>query len=440
MVTAHTSLKRSIRNLLVKRLLVAGGLIAIAVGAGAWYIERDRVGDALLEDAKEAAQAFTQQAGSLLKVQGGEELQANLQKFLDSRVRKRIGQSADVRIYDTQSMLLAQVRAEDFTAPQALRGFTDTPIPPKTEGVQIHQLLRVDGQPHLAMVAPLTAREGTPLGFANVVFVVSPDKVKEVEKRALRSALAAIIVVLLTTLVLYPIVMTLVGRISRLSSALLESNLEMLKVLGSAIAKRDSDTDVHNFRVSIYSVRIAEAMGLSDKAIQGLIKGAFLHDVGKIGITDNILLKPGPLNDEEFTVMKVHVGHGVDIVERANWLVESIDVVHGHHEKFDGSGYPQGLVGQKIPINARIFAVADVFDALTSKRPYKEPFPFAESMNILEEGRGTHFDPEVLDVWASIAQRLHGEFANREDQWPQQELERITERYFSEQGLSALET
>ena len=233
------------------------------------------------------------------------------------------------------------------------------------------------------------------------------------------------------TALLYPTIVTLLRRLMRLTVDLLESNLETLQVLGSAIAKRDSDTDVHNFRVTIIAVRLAEAVGLPAKAIQSLIKGALLHDVGKIGIRDKILLKPGRLTDEEYEVMKKHVRHGLDIVERSAWLKDATDVVGFHHEKYDGGGYHTALSGESIPVAARIFALADVFDALTSRRPYKEPFSLDKTMAILEEGRGTHFDPELLDRFKEIAGELYDQLRGRDDDTPQRTLEPIVQKYFS---------
>jgi len=201
-------------------------------------------------------------------------------------------------------------------------------------------------------------------------------------------------------------------------------------VLGGAIAKRDSDTDAHNYRVSVYSVSLAEAVNVPRDQIQSLIKGALLHDVGKLGIRDNILLKPGKLTDEEFSVMKTHVEHGLEITDRASWLSDAQDVVGGHHEKYDGAGYPAGLTGENIPLTARIFAITDVFDALTSKRPYKEPFSFEETMEILEAGRGSHFDPLLLDAFSRIAKGLYDVYSGKDDQKPRERLKEMTEEYF----------
>jgi len=141
-------------------------------------------------------------------------------------------------------------------------------------------------------------------------------------------------------------------------------------------------------------------------------------------------LKPGKLDDDEFTVMKTHVEHGMDITARATWLDDARDVVGGHHEKFDGAGYPGGLAGENIPINARIFAIADVFDALTSRRPYKEPLSFDATMEILDKGRGSHFDPDLLDSFAAIAADLYAEYGGQDDDRAQRRLDSLSQQYF----------
>ena len=189
--------------------------------------------------------------------------------------------------------------------------------------------------------------------------------------------------------------------------------------------------------MSLYAARLAEKIGLGAEDMRGLIKGSFIHDVGKIGIPDAVLRKPGPLNEEEYRVMQTHVALGVDIVRRAAWLRDSVPVVAAHHEKFGGGGYPQGTRADDIPLVARIFAIADVFDALTSKRPYKNPLGFQETMKILHEGRGVHFDPELLDAFAGIAAELHEKYDGGEEGDLRQELVAMVGRYFSA-GLESL--
>jgi HD-GYP domain-containing protein (c-di-GMP phosphodiesterase class II) len=162
-----------------------------------------------------------------------------------------------------------------------------------------------------------------------------------------------------------------------------------------------------------------------------LVKGSFLHDVGKLGIPDNILLKPGKLDTQEFRVMKTHVDKGADIVERSSWLKDGIDVVGYHHEKYAGGGYPRGIKGEEIPVTARIFAVSDVFDALTSHRPYKKPLSFEETMGILEHDSGTHFDPTVIDAFKKVAKELYDRYAGHEGADLKDELAAVVLKYFS---------
>ncbi len=199
----------------------------------------------------------------------------------------------------------------------------------------------------------------------------------------------------------------MVDEVNRHVDMLLQANVEMLEVLGSAIAKRDSDTSAHNYRVTLLALALAEDAGLDRPALQALVKGSFLHDVGKIGTSDTILLKPGRLDPAEFEIMKQHVLHGTDIVGGYGWLHDALDVVRWHHEKVNGTGYPDGLVGHAIPINARIFALADVFDALTSARPYKKALPFEEALALMARDRGQHFDPELFDRFERLAPDLY---------------------------------
>ena len=129
--------------------------------------------------------------------------------------------------------------------------------------------------------------------------------------------------------------------------------------------------------------------------------------------------------------MKRHVSHGLDIVERSPWLRDAAVVVGNHHEKVDGSGYQRGLKAEEIPLTARIFALADVFDAITSRRPYHEPLGFDAAMALLERGRGTHFEAGLLDSFARIARPLFDEFADRDDETPRREVARLVQRYFT---------
>lgn len=191
-----------------------------------------------------------------------------------------------------------------------------------------------------------------------------------------------------------------------------------IHALASLAETRDNETGNHIRRTQHYVKLLAQhlsthprfAAKLTDAYIDGLFKSAPLHDIGKVGIPDSILLKPGKLTPAEFEIMKTHTTLGRDALERAeqelgmsvDFLNIAKEIAHSHQEKYDGSGYPQGLAGDAIPLAARLMAVADVYDALISRRVYKEPFSHEKSVVFMQQGRGTHFDPDVLDAFLAL--------------------------------------
>ena len=164
---------------------------------------------------------------------------------------------------------------------------------------------------------------------------------------------------------------------------------------------KDEDTGDHILRMSRYSALIAEKMNLSDAMVKSILFAAPMHDIGKIGIADSILLKPGKLTKEEFDTMKTHTTIGAHILANstAEILQISQQIAISHHEKWNGTGYPQGHAGEKIPMAGRIVCLADVFDALTSKRPYKDPYPVEVALDIIKKERGEQFEPRVVDIF-----------------------------------------
>ena len=177
-----------------------------------------------------------------------------------------------------------------------------------------------------------------------------------------------------------------------------DSRLQIIQKLGRASEYKDNETGLHVMRMSHYSRVIALACGFSSDMAEDLLNAAPMHDIGKIGIPDSIMLKPGKLTEEEFAVMKRHPIIGAEILgesdSRLLQLARSVALYH--HEKWDGSGYPHGLKGEAIPIEARIVALADVFDALTSKRPYKEAWPVEQALEHIRQQAGRHFDPALV--------------------------------------------
>jgi putative nucleotidyltransferase with HDIG domain len=194
-------------------------------------------------------------------------------------------------------------------------------------------------------------------------------------------------------------------RTSQLHKALehIERSYEStLQALGAAIALRDNETADHSQRVCRYSLKIARAMGWSDEQLASLAKGAYLHDIGKLGTPDSILLKPGPLTADERTLMQTHAQIGFDLVKDIDFLSEAAEIILAHHERYDGGGYPRRLKGDAIPLGARIFAVADTLDAITSNRPYRRASSFEEGRERIRREAGLQFDPEVVSAFLEI--------------------------------------
>lgn len=175
-----------------------------------------------------------------------------------------------------------------------------------------------------------------------------------------------------------------------------------LSALMSALDARDRETEGHSNRVSRLACMMGEALGLSGPQLKALERGSLLHDIGKIGISDTILHKPGKLTDDEWKIMRTHPDIGARIIERIPFLQECMPVVHSHHERWDGSGYPQGLKADDIPLQARIFAVADVFDALTSKRSYRKSSKPEDAVIYLREQANILFDPNIVEILARL--------------------------------------
>jgi len=180
-----------------------------------------------------------------------------------------------------------------------------------------------------------------------------------------------------------------------------EAYFDTIHRLVLAAEYKDEDTGDHIKRMSQYCALIAEKLGMPAKEVQNIIYAAPMHDVGKIGIPDSILMKPGKLTKEEFEIMKSHTIIGANILanSKAEVLKLAEQIAISHHEKWNGKGYPQGFSGDNIPMAGRIVGLADAFDALTSKRPYKEPFPVEVALDIIKKEREQHFDPDVVDVF-----------------------------------------
>ncbi len=204
------------------------------------------------------------------------------------------------------------------------------------------------------------------------------------------------------------------------SEELKNTHLEVIQRLGRASEYKDNETGLHIIRMSHYSRILALSYGYSEEDADELFHAAPMHDIGKIGIPDSIIMKPGKLTDEEFDIMRSHTLIGAEILGECNSSLLKLAKVVAmfHHEKWDGTGYPDRLKGEEIPLGARIVALADVFDALTSKRPYKEAWTVEKTMNLIREQSGKHFDPAIV---SSLEKELDA-FILIKDKWGEESI------------------
>jgi HD-GYP domain-containing protein (c-di-GMP phosphodiesterase class II) len=415
-----------IHKKLITRLILVWAALSLLIGAAVYFIEIRKIDSYVGRMAAEESRGFVKVMKDYLTGPTSGQREPLIQESLRHIQKQHF---ISVELYDGNKQKIVEMSHPEREAiEEKIKKHGLTPFMDKE--VHYEKFYGRAGQIYVLILTPLKTETNAIIGYLNGIYKVTADTMAEIRNRIVFSLLQMVLIIFLTTAVIYPIVLVLNRGLIRLTADLSHANIGMLKVLGSAIAKKDSDTNLHNYRVTIYAVRLAELTGIKKEDMQALIKGSFLHDVGKIAISDNILLKPGKLTDEEFANMKTHVSHGIDIIDQYEWLKDAAEVVLHHHEKFDGTGYGAGLKNTGIPLNARIFAIADVFDALTSERPYKKEFSLTASMDIMHAGNGSHFDPNLLAAFDTIAGQLHAEVSRSDGKTLEIALDEIVGRYF----------
>ena len=419
----------SIHSSIIKRLILAWLILSTIIGAVVYYFEHAQIDQVALDIAIKHSNTFTPEQINGIRTMSPDTI-LELQKKVDELTRR---QFVAIDIYDIQGTHLAAAFNYDTFALQS-------------EIEERHHQFPLDKDLHyekfvsdnislIQILLPLTLPDGSTAGYFEGVYLVDDNTINLINERIYYVLSLVFLVSLAMTILLYPIIIKLNAELLSYSNDLLRTNIELLEVLGSVISSRDSTTNSHNYRVTLYAVRLGERLGLDHTQLQQLIVGSFLHDVGKIGVDDAILNKKGPLTPEEVLKMQEHVTIGLEIVSKSKWLRGAQDVVAYHHEKFDGSGYSNYLKGEEIPLNARVFAIADVFDALTSERPYKHAYSFVESINYLNGEKGKHFDPRIVDAFTSVAKRAYKELNTSDDQTLAKTLADTIQKYFYNSSL-----
>jgi len=429
-----TPLQNSVRRILLFRLCLIVIVLAIIFALLSYYHSREMLTRSVIQATTNRISVIQGRFREIMQVPGADistALQDAIRYPPGSDIQIKEGSFIYARLHTANREKIGVFEHNTFPALKKVKEYLSESRTQEPEfGKLDYKAVTIGSSPYIDIHVQLIKGDSDSAIFLRAIFALSKEAVHAIHIQAIKIIFYVIGIVLLTALLIYPVIAHLMNKLANFSTGLLNAQLETMEALGTAIAKRDSDTNSHNYRVTLYAVAMGERLGLNELQMQCLIKGAFLHDVGKIGIRDTILLSKGHLNAQEFATMQKHVEYGIEIISQSNWLLDARDIVGGHHEKYDGSGYPNGLRGNNIPLNARIFALVDVFDALTSERPYKKPYSFKQTIALMEEERGSHFDPTLLDTFKELAKALYTKYAGCEDNRLQQRLHQITTRYF----------
>lgn len=287
---------------------------------------------------------------------------------------------------------------------------------PEMDGYQLCEIIK-SNEKHkdipIIFLTGMTALDNKKRGFnlGAVDYITKPFNIEEVKARieAQISLSAGRKILHAENIYLHKEVHDKDAQIELANKQLEQAHLEIIERLSRAAEFKDDDTGFHVKRVGKISSIISNAIGMDSKLVYALEYAAPLHDIGKIGIADDILLKPGKLNEEEWEIMKNHTIIGKNILKNSSSNIVNIAeiIAFTHHEKWDGSGYPLGLKGEQIPRVSRIVALADVFDALISKRSYKDAYPIEKATEIIIEGKGTHFEPKIVNAFLTSIDEIY---------------------------------
>lgn len=417
-------LKKYTRKL-ASRMSAASLAVAALAGITGGLIARERGTDTLVTQTMEEAQR-------LLRHDAYRPVGAQAARNAQAAVLALTATHFDIaQIYTPGGLLMAEQMTE---AGRAMERARPTNGSNGARGYTQARYERHDppGQrPLLRVFVPLRDEDQALAGYLEAARLMPDWQQERLAADALRTGLLVALAVLLGGGALFPLVVQLHTHALRRQRELLDSHLGLMAALDRAIAHCDADNDGHSYRVAWIAATLAEAVGLRGTPLQELVVGSFLHDVGKIGVPDHILLKSAPLSEEETRILRTHVGLGEDIVGEAGWLGGARAVVAGHHERWDGTGYPRGQAGTDIPLAARIFTLAEAFDALCAPRPHHESMPLAQALQVLQAGAGRQFDPQLVHTFAELAPEVYHTLTQADPQQLHALLQDMVRTHFS---------
>ena len=311
--------------------------------------------------------------------------------LFEALIRKLGGSTTTKFISSTEGLAWAQTNAPDLVIVDYMM--------PDLDGIEFIRLLRATPGKEYVPILMITANDQKQVRYRALDVGATDFLTKPVDKIEFLARVTNMLALSDARKKLADKAEWLAQEVRNATAKIVERERETVFRLSKAAEYRDPETGAHILRMAHYSALIALGLGLSEADQALLLEAAPMHDIGKVGIADHILLKPGRLTPDEMEIMKQHAVYGFEILKGSSSKVlqTGADIALGHHEKFDGSGYPNGLKGAEIPIFSRIVAVADVFDALTSERPYKKAWPLEDAAQFIRSNAGLHFDPDCVD-------------------------------------------
>ncbi len=419
------ALKKEIHALLIKRLTAVCLLTMLLVVSATCYLEYRRLEQVLIHYAAKEATLFVPLFLEQHNNHSAGEKVAATPEFYDSIAHTSF---IDVRLSSPDgTVFFEKSRANAELVEQRFEGRSAHLDP---GGEPTGSWLFADKRIYLKTVLPVRGlQDDDILGHLQALYRSSLEDTRAIGWRFLWSCLIGAGAVILCGLLMYPGLIFFHNRLIRSSSDLNLANNFLLTRLGTALAKSDVGVADHSQRVLIYGIRLAERHKLSRDKIRSFVQGVLLHDIGMLDIDVSLLLKQGPLDKKELSLVRDHVKNGVAQIKRYRWLKDGLHVVRCHHEKYDGSGYPAGLSHDKIPLEARIFAIVDAFDAITTQRPYRQPQELERALAILEQDSGSHFDPVLLAPFIEMAPQLHGIVSKLEGKALEKEVRGVLKKY-----------
>jgi len=417
-------MKKEIHLRLIKRVFFAW-LLALIIGLAAVItLEYKNVGHFLLESGVKESRPFALLLNSYLE-NPGDEQKVELKKMAGTALEQ--GSFILVNLLDSSKQPLFSVsRAPAETAGAAFVDKGMTVIPrEQADGGWIIAHKRV----YSKVAIPIFESDDNLSGYVSGIYLVSLKESQHIISRFILSMVICLVGVTVCALLCYFGFLFMNNHLIRSIGELNKTNIFLLKKIGAALAKSDCSEVSHSARALIYAMKLAEKTKLPLDQRRTLIHGAFLHDIGMLPISHASLLKEDELDEAASKEIARHPKEGAALIKKFRWLRNAEQVVRYHHEKYDGNGYPDGVKHEKIPMVARIFSIADAFDALTSQRPYRPPVSLEESLAILEQETGLQFDPVLLSAFLEIAPGLHESVTSYSPKELENEVDNLLKKY-----------